>query len=250
MKPFEDHFSSLAATYAQYRPRYPESLYAFLADVTGHGKDLAVDCATGSGQAALGLTGHFECVVAADASLNQVRQAAAHPRVRYLVSRAEHIPLESGSADLVAAAMAVHWFDLDAYYDEVRRVLRPGGGLFAAWGYHHSLITPAIDAIVLNFYTNIVGPYWSPAMRYLEEKYRTLPFPFEELPAPAFEILLERSLDEQLGFMDSWSAVKKFKEVKGYHPFTEMYADLVQEWGDSNSRRTIRLPMFLRVGKV
>jgi SAM-dependent methyltransferase len=144
--------------------------------------------------------------------------------------------------------MAVHWFDLNAYYSEVRRVLRPEGGVLAVWGYHHSRITPSIDLILRDFYNQTTGPYWSPVMRFLEEGYRTLPFPFDELPAPEFDIQLDWSLNELLGFMDSWSAVKKFKEVKGYHPFTEMYGRLVEAWGDSEAKRLVRMPMFLRIG--
>jgi SAM-dependent methyltransferase len=253
MKPFEDHFSSLASVYAQYRPRYPEALYAYLARQVCPGQDfcdLAVDCATGNGQAALGLAQHFKRVVALDAGQGQLSQAAAHPRVHYLAARAEHTPLASGSADLIAAAMAVHWFDMGIFYREVRRVLRPNGGVLALWGYHHSLIDPGIDPILRDFYYKTTGPYWSPSMRWLEEKYRTLPFPFEELPAPDFDIQLDWSLNELLGFMNSWSAVKKFKEVKGYHPFTEMYDSLVEAWGDPEAARPVRLPMFFRIGRA
>lgn len=253
MKPFEDHFSSLASVYAQYRPHYPQVLYLNLAKLIGPDQDdrnLALDCATGNGQAALGLAEHFKHVVAVDASQDQLRQAPAHPRVLYLATRAEHIPLETGCTDLATAAMAVHWFDFDIFYREVRRVLRPSRGVLAVWGYHHSLIDPAIDPILRDFYYQTTGPYWSPSMRFLEEKYRTLPFPFEELPAPELDILLEWSLNELLGFMNSWSAVKKYKEVRGYHPFTEIYASLVEVWGDPDTKHPIRLPLFFRIGKV
>ena len=127
---FEDHFSQLAETYAQFRPRYPQQLYAYLSEQTPD-HHLAWDCATGSGQAALGLAQHFKRVAAVDAGLGQLRQAAAHPRVRYMAARAEHIPLETGCTDLVTAAMAVHWFDFDIFYQEVRRVLRPGGSFLS-----------------------------------------------------------------------------------------------------------------------
>lgn len=72
--PFEDHFSDRSASYAQYRPTYPDDLFEFLANnCAGH--DLAWDCATGSGQSALGLVDYFDRVIATDASEAQIAAA-------------------------------------------------------------------------------------------------------------------------------------------------------------------------------
>src|SRR5690606_4114436 len=68
---FEDHFSQIAASYAQYRPQYPPTLYAYLAQ-NAPGRALAWDCATGNGQAALGLAAYFDQVIATDASAEQI----------------------------------------------------------------------------------------------------------------------------------------------------------------------------------
>lgn len=56
---FEDHFSNHSQQYAQYRPKYPAELYAFLASLAP-ARSLAWDCGTGNGQAALGLAKHFD----------------------------------------------------------------------------------------------------------------------------------------------------------------------------------------------
>jgi ubiquinone/menaquinone biosynthesis C-methylase UbiE len=128
----EDHFSRQAPLYARHRPRYPAGLFAYLA-AAAPGHRLAWDCGTGSGQAAVGLAEHFEQVVATDLSAEQIAHAMPHPRIRYVIAPADRVEtaqtmgLEPQSVDLVTAAQALHWFDLDRFYAEVRRVLRPGG---------------------------------------------------------------------------------------------------------------------------
>jgi ubiquinone/menaquinone biosynthesis C-methylase UbiE len=125
---FKDHFSDRAAGYARARPRYPPQLFSALAGLTG-ARRLAWDCGTGNGQAAIGLAEHFDRVHATDASAAQLRQAEAHPRIRYEEAPESASGLAGHSADLVTVAQAAHWFDLDAFYREVNRVLRPGGVL-------------------------------------------------------------------------------------------------------------------------
>lgn len=133
MTAFKDHFSAQSDAYSRYRPGYPPELITFVA-ACAPGRALAVDCATGNGQAAVALADHFERVVAVDASRAQIEKAAVHPRVEYVCTAAEQLPIADEAADLVVAAQAAHWFDFDRYYTECRRVLRPGGA-FAAWTY-------------------------------------------------------------------------------------------------------------------
>jgi methylase of polypeptide subunit release factors len=64
---FKNYFSDDSKEYSKYRPSYPGALFEFLSSVTP-GHDLAWDCATGSGQAALGLVKYFNQVIATDAS--------------------------------------------------------------------------------------------------------------------------------------------------------------------------------------
>jgi ubiquinone/menaquinone biosynthesis C-methylase UbiE len=128
---FKDHFSRLAAQYAEFRPRYPGALFDLLARV-GPARELAWDCACGSGQATLDLVERFGSVVATDASAQQIAAAKPHPRVEYRVARAEDSGLESKSVDVITVAQSLHWFDRPAFYAEARRVLRPHGVL-AVW---------------------------------------------------------------------------------------------------------------------
>src|SRR5512142_92857 len=158
MTNFEDHFSSYARDYARYRPQYPPELFAYLASISP-GRHLAWDCGTGNGQAAWELAKHFDRVYATDASADQIAQALPHERIEYRVERAENVSLADASVDLVTVAIAVHWFDLELFYQVVRRVARPGG-LLAVWMYHVPVIDPAIDPILEHYYTDILTGYW------------------------------------------------------------------------------------------
>ena len=123
---FKDHFSRLAAQYAEFRPSYPGALFDLLARIAPS-RGRAWDCACGSGQATLDLAERFESVVGTDASAQQVAAAKPHPRVTYAVCRAEASGLETASFDLVTVAQSLHWFDRPGFYAEARRVLKPEG---------------------------------------------------------------------------------------------------------------------------
>jgi SAM-dependent methyltransferase len=245
---FEGLFSKQAADYAQYRPRYPDALFTFLASVAPE-HELAWDCATGNGQAALSLTPYFKQVVATDANKQQIANSVPHERIRYQISRAEQSEIGDHSVDLVTVAQAIHWFDLDAFYTEVRRVLKPGGVL-AAWAYSHLNVEPAIDAVLWQYSSEIMGPYWSPRLQLVEEGYRSLPFPFEEVETPDFTIEAQWDLSGVVGFLNSWSATQSFIEARGYHPIQEIEEALTEAWGESEQKRRVWWPLALRVGRI
>jgi len=85
---FKDHFSKQAADYARFRPRYPREMFEYLGRIAPS-RALAWDCATGNGQAAVGLAAVFERVIATDASEKQIANAEPHERVEYRVAPAE-----------------------------------------------------------------------------------------------------------------------------------------------------------------
>src|SRR5262249_11566853 len=157
---FKDHFSKHATDYAKFRPRYPQKLFDYLGSITPS-RQLAWDCGTGSGQAAVGLASVFDRVIATDASEKQIANAQSHDRVEYRVAAAENSGIESETLDLVMVAQALHWFDLDRFYAEVRLVLKDKG-VFAASAYNLLHITPAIDEVVSRYYYDVVGPFWPP----------------------------------------------------------------------------------------
>ena len=245
---FHDHFSGHAGDYARFRPTYPAALYAFLAGAVD-ACELAWDCATGSGQAAVGLAEHFARVIATDASGPQIAHAATHPRVDYRVAEATASGLPAASVDLVTVAQALHWFDNAAFYTEVRRVAKPDG-VCAAWGYGLMRVTPAVDAVVEHFYRDVVGPYWPPERAYLDAGYRTLAFPFPEFAAPAFSMTATWPLADLLGYLATWSAAKRYAKVVGVDPLERVATDLARAWGPAHAPRAITWPLYLRVGRV
>lgn len=245
---FKDHFSGHADAYAQFRPRYPEALFRFLAD-QAPGRSLAWDCATGNGQAAMGLSPYFEKVVGTDASGEQIAQVSFDPKIDYWVASAEDSGLAAASVDLVTVAQAVHWFDFGRFFVEVRRVLRSRGCL-AIWGYHLLRCNPSVDALFEDFYSGVVGPYWPPERHWIEERYRTIPFPFEEIQAPEFFMHAEWSLEALLGYLGTWSAVQKFRQARGKDPLVELRRELEPIWGDPSRAKPIHWPIFLRLGRV
>lgn len=211
--PFRDHFSKQAGDYARYRPRYPQALFDYLAE-RSPSRELAWDCGTGSGQAAIQLAERFERVIATDASREQIEQAIPHPGVEYRVEPAGKTSLQAGSADLITVGIAVHWFDFEPFYDEVRRVGKPGA-LLAVWTYHFPEVFPAVDRVVARYYYEVLAGYWPERIHYLEESYRTLPFPFKELIPPEFFIEMNWDLSDLFGFMNSWSATRRYTEKNG-----------------------------------
>lgn len=244
---FKDHFSGHAALYARYRPRYPHALFDWLADAAG-GRDLAWDCATGSGQAALALAGAFRRVIATDASAAQLENARPHPVVEYRVEAAERSSLEDASVDLVFVSQALHWFDLEPFYGEVRRVLRPAG-LLAALTYVKVRVEPAVDGVIERFYHEVVGPYWPPERRHVEQGYASLPFPFRRIASPEFELRREWRLADLAGYLATWSSVQRYRAARGEDPVAGVLDELGQAWGAPDSCKTVRWPLVLLAGR-
>jgi len=245
---FADHFSGISAAYAAFRPRYPDALFEFLAQVAPAQAD-AWDAGTGSGQAAIGLARHFNHVIATDASSAQLEHATPDTRISYRVATAEASGLDNTSVDLVTAAQALHWFDRSRFWAEVRRVLRPGG-VIAVWTYVLFEIAPPIDAIIRHFYRGVVGPYWPPERRITEERYQTIEFPFSEFAAPNFVIEQAVTLDDVAGYIRTWSATRAFVKHHGEDPVDGLVNELAPAWGSPQQSRLARWPVTMRVGRV
>ncbi|HEY0685492.1 MAG TPA: class I SAM-dependent methyltransferase [Steroidobacter sp.] len=245
---FKDHFSGHANAYAKYRPDYPPELFEYLATLT-NSREVALDCATGSGQAAVGLAEHFSLVVASDGSVSQLQNAEQHSKVAYVANLAEQPALRDGTVDLVVAAQAAHWFDHARFYPEVKRVLKQDGAL-ALWTYGLAFVEPTIDAIVRHFYSDVVGGYWPPERRWVETAYRDLPFPMQEVSAPDFELHLQWDLDSLIGYIGTWSAVQRFKRATGQDPLPALRAEIAPCWGSPVEARAVTWPLYLRVGRA
>ena len=246
---FADHFSGVAGAYAEHRPRYPDGLFAWLASIAPR-REVAWDCATGNGQAAVGIAPYFDRVVATDASAAQIAAALPHERVEYRVAPAEASGLPSATTDLVTVGQALHWFDRPTFFAEARRVLRPNG-VVAAWTYGASRFDdPRLDAAHRAFYVDEVGPYWPAERSFVETGYRDIEFPFEEIDAPSFEMETRWPLSTFIGYVGTWSAVTRFRSARGVDPVPELARALAAEWGDPQTKRRIRWPLAMRVGRT
>lgn len=242
---FKDHFSKHAADYAKFRPRYPRELFEYLGSIAPS-RHLAWDCGTGNGQAAVGLASVFDRVIATDASEKQIANAQPQERVEYGVAKAENSGLESATVDLVTVTQALHWFELDRFYAEAKRVLTLNGVL-AASAYLFAQIEPAMDAVLIRYYHDVVGPFWAPE-RKLVENFAEIPFPFREIKPPKFEMTAQWDLNHLLGYLRTWSSTQRFIAAKGSDPVKEISDELASAWGTQEHTRNVRWPLTLRVG--
>lgn len=245
---FQDHFSGHASDYEAYRPTYPPELFDYLAQIAP-ALELAWDCATGNGQAAMGLARRFRQVIATDASRAQMERAPRRENVAYVRALAEHVPLAEGSVDLATVAQALHWLRWSSYFAEARRVLR-AGGVCACWCYELHTVSPEIDAIVRRLYTDILGTYWAPERRLVEAGYATIDFPFEPVTSQPFPMRHDWDLARLLGYMGSWSSAQNYRRLNGRDPVELIRADLSAAWGDPRQTRSIVWPLHLRIGRV
>ncbi|HET7457292.1 MAG TPA: class I SAM-dependent methyltransferase [Gemmatimonadaceae bacterium] len=245
---FPDHFSATAAGYAAFRPHYPPALFAWLA-AQAPARRRAWDCATGSGQAAVALAAHFDFVVASDASQAQLARAESHAKVSYVAMTAERTALATASTDVITVAQALHWFDRDAFFAEAERVLAPGG-VVAAWSYGPMALDGEQGAITYRFYAETVGPYWPPERSLVDTGYGRIEFPFDEVRPPDVRMEYEWTLAEVLGYMGTWSAVQVYRRERGTDPIPDLAAELAASWGDPQTRRTVRWPVSMRVGRA
>lgn len=244
---FRDHFSSAAPEYARFRPGYPLELFSWIAEESPS-LDYAWDAATGSGQAAIGLAAHFDHVVATDASWAQLGAAGAHPRVRYVRSRAEMSGLRSSCAAAVVSAQAVHWFDMPAFFAEAARVGRPGA-LVAVWTYWTLGIGEAIDRALERFYAGVVGPYWPPERRLVERRYVDIEMPFAPVAAPALSMALPMTLASLAGYIGTWSATQRYRAATRTDPVPAFIGSIAPLWG-GDAERVTDWPIAIRAGRV
>ncbi len=243
---FQDHFSALAAGYSKFRPGYSSELFKYLSSLTP-GNALAWDCATGNGQAAVALADIFDAVIATDASSKQIEQAQMHPAVEYRVAVAEDSGLKAASIDLVTVAQALHWFDIPRFMQEAKRVLKPDG-ILAVWTYNLFRINHEIDAIVDDLYWNTLNGYWAEERKMVDAGYAGLIMPFEQLSPPQFAMTARWSLEQVLGYLGTWSAVRKYRESNEHDLIEDVAARLQPAWGEAALEKAISWPLSLRIG--
>lgn len=243
----KDNFSSNSDLYSLYRPSYPIVIYEFIKSKLGRNIN-AWDCGTGNGQVAGTLAKFFKNVYATDISQSQLDNAISNSKIIYSLQPAEKTNFPNQIFDLVTVAQAIHWFNFEAFYSEVKRTIKPDG-LFVILGYNLVKIDHQIDMSISHFYKNIIGDYWDAERKYIDENYQTIPFPFKELSVPSFSHQLEWTFEQFIGYLNTWSAVKHFIRKKGTNPVALIENELRIKWG-GKSKRTVNFPILLRVGKL
>lgn len=235
-----------AEDYQRFRPDYPPALFEWLAGVAPT-RRLAIDVGTGNGQAAVGLARHFDRVIATEPSAEQLRSARVHPHIEYRIEPAESLSAETGSADLVVAAQAAHWLDWPRFNRQAQRVLA-ARGVLAIWCYERCQVAPAVDRLIDSFYRDVVGPYWPRERRQVEEGYRDLPLPVPAMDVPRLAMQAEWDARAMLGYLGTWSAVRRYRARTGRDPLALVTAALESAWGAAPRR--VQWPLSIKAGRA
>ena len=242
----KDNFSKQAAEYSKFRPQYPDEMIDYIVSFVKN-KNIALDIATGNGQVASKLSGFFETVYGIDISQNQLDNATPSDNIIYKVSSAENTFFKNQEFDLITVAQAVHWFDFELFYKEIYRILKPEG-IFAVLGYGLFSTNADSDKILRYFYNDIVGSYWDSERKYLDENYKTIPFPFEEIATQNFENHLTWTFEQLIGYLETWSATQHYISKNNKNPLDLIYDELKISWQKNDKKVTF--PLLLRIGKL
>jgi SAM-dependent methyltransferase len=243
---FTDLFSGHASAYAVYRPRYPTALFDWLGSIAPRA-ELAWDAGTGNGQVAQSLATRFARVLATDPSAEQLSHAVPHARIKFLrTTYATELP--DASVALITVGQALHWFALEEFFAEARRVL-VSGGIVAAFAYAHSRVTPEIDRLMRHYHDVTLSGFWAPEHHLIHAGYRTLTMPIEERDAPAFELCENWSLAQYLGFLRTWSSTQKLLAAGGESRVLAFEEEMAAAWG-REAQRAVIWPLILRAGPL
>uniref|UniRef100_A0A1J3JQW6 Putative methyltransferase n=1 Tax=Noccaea caerulescens TaxID=107243 RepID=A0A1J3JQW6_NOCCA len=250
-----------AEAYLDARPRYPIEWFKKIAAKT-QAHNLAWDVGTGNGQAAIGLVEHYDNVVATDINEAQLKRAIKNSKISYHhtpknMSEDEMVALVGGenSVDLIVAAQALHFFDLDIFYNVAKRVLRKQGGLIATWVYNDIIISPEIDPIMKGLVDSTL-PFRTPIMNLAFEGYKTIPFPFESIGMGSegkpvtLDIPHKLSLKGFLGFLRSWQPAMKAKEHGVELVDEDLISKFEEAWGDAYQVKDVSYKAHMIVGKI
>lgn len=239
---FLDHFSSVAAAYAESRPDYPPSLFAWIGSRLRH-RGLAWEAGCGSGQATRGLAVHVDRIHASDPSAAQIAQAQAPAHVHFAVEAAEACSLADASADLVFVAQALHWFDRDAFFHECERVLKPGG-LLVACGYQ-DVVPPEAIREPFDALRSQIAPYWPEQRAWVDAAYAGFDWPFAPVDVPCFAMHAQWPLARLLGYASSFSASERCRESTGIDAVAVHASDIAAAWGTPDTVRELVWPLFV-----
>ena len=245
IKTMKDLFSQHSLLYKQARPNYSiQILKEILQHVPESG--FAWDCGAGSGQFTQLLAPYFDHVVATDISDAQLQHAPYFDNVSYQVQAAEQTSIPTQSIDLVTVAQAIHWFDFEAFYSEVKRVLKPQG-VVAAIGYGLiQLQDAALNHLIQQLYFETLKDYWDSERRYIDECYQTIPFPFQEKAVPTLSLQYQWTAQQLLSYLNIWSALNHYQEQHADDPLQLISKALKA----APEHLDVTFPVLMRVGTL
>lgn len=149
-----ESFTGKAEAYAKGRPGYPKAAIETIVGLAPSGAVFA-DIGAGTGKFTVALAECGYSVFAVEPNADMRGQLAvtlaSFPNAKIIDGIAEATTLPNHSVDILTVAHALHWFDLDAFRAECRRVVRPGGLVIAIYnlapgGEMISLSKQVIDA--------------------------------------------------------------------------------------------------------
>ncbi len=240
----KDNFSKQAKLYATFRPHYPQALYQFIYDRT-RATHTAWDCATGNGQVAKMLSHKFEKVFATDISEAQLKQAETKHNIYYAIGSAESSGINT-KVDLITVGQAIHWFDLDKFYNETLRLAK-AHTILSYWGYGLVRVNKEIDKLFDHFYYEITRPYWDPERKLIDNKYSGINLPLKGKIAAEFVYKANWTLAHFCGYLSSWSAVQKIINKNNINPVDELQLALAPHWKNDLE---VSFPIFLTLGSI
>jgi trans-aconitate methyltransferase len=243
----KDNFSIESDKYAKYRPTYPAEFFDYLNSIVQN-KQNVWDCGTGNGQIAYELAKTFDNVFATDISQSQIENAIQADNILYSVQPAEITNFDDQLFDLIVVGQAIHWFNFEQFYNEVRRTARKDA-LLCVVGYGKLEISEHIDRVITDFYENVIGKYWDKERKYIDENYTTIPFPFTEIQTPHFVNTQVWTLEHLIGYLNTWSAVKHFIKQNAYNPVEKLQSEIELLWGKEQTQH-VRFPLLLRIGQI
>ena len=111
-------------------------------------------------------------------------------------------------------------------------------------------VNPAVTEKVDDFYNTVTDPYWEPERKIVQNLYKDVYFGFEELPVTkSFKMQMHWNIDQMEGYINTWSAIKKFIKANNFNPVPELIQTIRSVWG-SQEELEFKFPLALRVGRV
>jgi len=240
--------------YTSNRPEHPpaivDSVLRFLRHKYTGPLSLAVDVGCGSGMSTCNLFGKFDNILGVDLSGAMIEQARANftqdnPSAEFKVSKAETLPLEDNSAQVILVGRAIHYFDQKTFFKEVDRILVPQG-VVAYYSVHFpTVLVPGdeeksalVNSIFWEYMDTKLEAYW-PVNQFDGVKVGSRnrrDYYVEGIQAPFVETQVDESIsyDREMTLalladeLDTYSAAVKHREIEGDKAADNMKKEFIE----------------------